>query len=57
MLSGAQLMVIGVIILILFGAQKLPELAKSLGQSKTAFQEGLKEGPSLEEDEDKDDEN
>ena len=55
MLSGAQLMVIGVIILILFGAQKLPELAKSLGQSKTAFQEGLKEGPSLEE-EDKDDE-
>jgi TatA/E family protein of Tat protein translocase len=57
MLSGAQIMVIGVIILILFGAQKLPELAKSLGQSKTAFQEGLKEGPSLEEDEDKDDEN
>ena len=56
MLSGAQLMVIGVIILILFGAQKLPELAKSLGQSKTAFQEGLKEGPSLEEDDDKDEE-
>ena len=56
MLSGAQLMGIGVIILILFGAQKLPELAKSLGQSKTAFQEGLKEGPSLEEDEDKDEE-
>jgi sec-independent protein translocase protein TatA len=53
---GFELLVIGVIVLVLFGAQKLPELAKSLGQSKTAFQEGLKEGPSSEEDEDKDDE-
>ncbi len=44
------------VILLLFGAKKLPELAKSMGQSKAAFNEGLKEGPSSEEDEDKDDE-
>ena len=44
--------VIGGIILLLFGAKKLPELAKSMGQSKAAFDEGLKKGMSSEEDED-----
>ena len=50
-----EIAVIGGVILLLFGAKKLPELAKGLGQSKAAFDEGLKGGPSLEEDEDKDD--
>ena len=50
-----EIAVIGGVILLLFGAKKLPELAKSMGQSKAAFNEGLKEGPSSEEDEDKDD--
>ena len=36
-------MVIGVVVL-LFGAGKLPQLAKSLGQSRKAFKEGLREG-------------
>ncbi len=35
-------MVIGVVVL-LFGAGKLPQLAKSIGQSKKAFKEGLRE--------------
>ena len=40
--------VIGAAIL-LFGAGRLPKLAKSIGQSKRAFKEGLREG-ELEED-------
>jgi len=37
-------LIIGGVVLLLFGAKKLPELAKSMGQSKAAFDEGLKEG-------------
>jgi sec-independent protein translocase protein TatA len=37
------LIIIGVIML-LFGSAKLPQLAKSLAQSKRAFKEGLEEG-------------
>ena len=55
-MSPMEIAVIVGVILLLFGAKKLPELAKSMGQSKAAFNEGLKEGPSSEEDEDKDDE-
>jgi sec-independent protein translocase protein TatA len=32
-----------VVIFLLFGATRLPQLAKSLGQSKRAFKEGLDE--------------
>ena len=35
-------MVVGVVVLI-FGAGKLPQLAKSLGQSRKAFKEGMRE--------------
>jgi len=35
-------LVVGVIVLI-FGAGKLPQLAKSLGQSRKAFKEGMRE--------------
>jgi sec-independent protein translocase protein TatA len=35
--------VLGVIVL-LFGAKKLPELARSLGRSSSEFKKGLKEG-------------
>ncbi|HEX7463308.1 MAG TPA: twin-arginine translocase TatA/TatE family subunit [Actinomycetota bacterium] len=37
------LIVLGVIVL-LFGAKKLPELARSLGKSTSEFKKGLKEG-------------
>jgi len=30
-------------VVLLFGASKLPQLAKSLGQSKRAFKEGMRE--------------
>jgi sec-independent protein translocase protein TatA len=35
--------VLGVIVL-LFGAKKLPELARSLGRSTSEFKKGIKEG-------------
>jgi len=38
-----ELLVIAVVIFLLFGAARLPQLAKSLGQSKRAFKEGLDE--------------
>jgi sec-independent protein translocase protein TatA len=43
-LGTPELLVIAVVIFLLFGATRLPQLAKSLGQSKRAFKEGLDEG-------------
>ena len=40
-LGTPELLVIAVVIFLLFGATRLPQLAKSLGQSKRAFKEGL----------------
>jgi sec-independent protein translocase protein TatA len=42
-LGTPELLVIAVVIFLLFGASRLPQLAKSLGQSKRAFKEGLDE--------------
>src|SRR5216117_2557841 len=39
------------VIFLLFGGSKLPQLAKSLGQSKRAFKEGLAESEREEEQE------
>tara|TARA_Y100000590_G_C15342422_1_gene871945 strand:- start:325 stop:492 length:168 start_codon:yes stop_codon:yes gene_type:complete len=52
MIGTTEAIVIGGILVLLFGAKKLPELAKSMGQSKAAFNQGLEEGMSSEEDED-----
>ena len=43
-LGTTELIAIVVVIFLLFGATRLPQLAKSLGQSKRAFKEGLDEG-------------
>ena len=37
------LIILGVIVLV-FGAKKLPELARSLGRSTSEFKKGVKEG-------------
>ena len=42
-LGTPELLVIAAVIILLFGATRLPQLAKSLGQSKRAFKEGLDE--------------
>jgi sec-independent protein translocase protein TatA len=41
--GGWEWLIILVVILLIFGGAKLPQLAKSLGQSKRAFKEGLRE--------------
>ena len=42
-LGTPELIVIAIVIFLLFGATRLPQLAKALGQSKRAFKEGLDE--------------
>ncbi len=39
-----ELLVILVIVLVLFGAKRVPDVAKSLGKSIKSFKDGLKEG-------------
>lgn len=41
--SGSEWMVILIIVLLLFGAKRLPELARSLGKAKSEFQKGARE--------------
>jgi sec-independent protein translocase protein TatA len=39
-----ELLLVVLVVFLLFGATKLPQLAKAIGQSKRAFKEGLDEG-------------
>jgi sec-independent protein translocase protein TatA len=41
--SPWQWMIVLAVVLLLFGSSRLPQLAKSLAQSKRAFKEGLEE--------------
>ena len=43
-LGTPELIVIVLVIFLLFGATRLPQLAKALGQSKKAFRDGIDEG-------------
>jgi sec-independent protein translocase protein TatA len=38
-----ELLIVLLIVFVLFGASRLPQLAKALGQSKRAFKDGLDE--------------
>ncbi len=51
-IGGPELLIILVVVLLLFGASKLPGLARSLGASAKEFKKGVEEGV----DEDSDDE-
>ena len=42
--SIAQVVIIVLVIVVLFGARKIPELARSLGKAKGEFKKGLAEG-------------
>ena len=42
--GGSEWIYILLIVLILFGATRLPKLARSMGQAGKEFKEGLKEG-------------
>ena len=43
-LGPTEMILIVLVIFLLFGATRLPQLAKALGQSKKAFREGIEEG-------------
>ena len=41
--GGSEWLIILLIVIVLFGPSKLPELAKSIGKAKKAFKEGQEE--------------
>ena len=51
MLGSTEIIVIGGVVVLLFGASAIPKFAKSLGRAKKEFREGVNEG--LEEEKEK----
>lgn len=52
-----EVLIIALVIVLLFGASKIPKLARSMGEAKSEFEKGLDEGRSeAEDDEDEEDE-
>jgi sec-independent protein translocase protein TatA len=47
---GPEWIVVLVVLVLLFGAKKLPELARSVGKSTSEFKKGMSEGASEEDD-------
>jgi sec-independent protein translocase protein TatA len=41
---GPEWIVVAVVLILLFGAKKLPELARSVGKSTSEFKKGMSEG-------------
>ena len=46
--SGAEAAILVAIFILLFGAKKIPELARNVGRAKAEFQKGLTEATELE---------
>jgi sec-independent protein translocase protein TatA len=42
LLQPTHLLVIGIVLLVLFGAKRLPELGRGLGEGLKGFKEGIK---------------
>jgi len=47
-LGPAELIIILILVLLLFGGAKLPKLARSLGQAKNEFEAGTRQGAEAE---------
>lgn len=45
--SGPELLVIVIVLVVVFGARKIPEIARSLGRSSGEFKRGIKEGDAV----------
>ena len=43
-IGAPELLLIALVVLLLFGASRLPKLGRSMGQSISGFKKGLKEG-------------
>ncbi len=50
-IGAPEILIVLAILLLLFGAKKLPELARGLGQAQKEFKRGSKEGYKDDEDE------
>lgn len=44
MIGWTEILVVVLVILLLFGGRKIPELMKGLGKGVSSFKKGLKEG-------------
>ena len=53
MLGTTEILIIAVVVLLLFGGAAIPKFARSLGKARKEFEEGLKEGASAAEGEEK----
>lgn len=49
MIGATELLLIGGVILLIFGGKKLPELMKGMGQGVRSFKQGLNEDPKPQE--------
>ena len=50
-LGTTEIILIVAVLFLLFGASRLPQLAKSIGQSRKAFKEGMRDAEEEEKDE------
>ncbi|SRR5581483_891098 len=46
-LGGEEIALVLVIIVVFFGAAKIPELARAMGRAKGEYQKGMKEGEQM----------
>ena len=53
-LGGTEILVIALVVLLLFGGKKIPELMKGLGTGVKSFKDGMKGVTDIEEEEKKD---
>jgi len=44
--GGSELLIVLVVVMLLFGATRLPKLARSMGQASKEFKEGLRDAPA-----------
>ncbi|MDA3956792.1 twin-arginine translocase TatA/TatE family subunit [Oceanispirochaeta sp.] len=52
MLGSTEIMVVGGVVVLLFGASAIPKFARSLGKAKKEFKDGMEESTSEENDAD-----
>jgi len=50
--GGPELIIIGAVLLLLFGGRKLPELMRGMGSGINEFKKGLKDGEGEDDDDD-----
>ncbi len=53
-LGGSELLVIMLVVLLLFGGKKIPELMRGLGKGVRSFKDGMKEVSTDEDEKEKD---